>query len=289
MRQAAQRWILVICSLALLGCQESEQYQVGRQDGCEEAGGTWDTGNNLCLPLNSPPEPVSWMMIQDAQTIEIFFDRSVSSECTTEAFWSGRMKMTGVDKETVWFTNRPWRQIFHESTDFFISNFAKTFAPIEGGNPTAVINWDDATTGEDQNFIVRLLSLPGESPQYTGDTLSYRVCGLRLDDPMTSQPKPDDQQKPPADVPQAAGKFQLLVDAVGGVASCDVVLERTDCYLMGFCGSEGLGRGSCKDKTLQDAQDFGGGCAGSYAEGVADWNNPATLPLCAFFDSYQCR
>ena len=80
------------------------------------------------------------------------------------------------------------------------------------------------------------------------------------------------------------------MDAVGGISTCGGDREdQNDCYLMGFCGSEGWGQGSCKNKTKEDAQALSSGCAAAYETGLADWNNPETLPLCAFFDSFQCR
>ena len=104
--------------------------------------------------------------------------------------------------------------------------------------------------------------------------MAYQVCGLKLDDPSTLEPLPDDQQvQPPAD-PTAEGEFSLFIDSVlwPDAPSCypDDPKKTTDCYYMGVCGDEGFRMGSCSAKTQSDAAAYGESCAAQFDLGSAD-------------------
>jgi hypothetical protein len=62
-----------------------------------------------------------------------------------------------------------------------------------GGNPYAVLNWDDTITGDDKSVVVELRAVGASLPTCDGDTqpLVCRVYGLKLDGPATTRPLPD--------------------------------------------------------------------------------------------------
>ncbi|MCH2186308.1 hypothetical protein MK280_10600 [Myxococcota bacterium] len=154
-------------------------------------------------------EGVSWLMVQNAEGLSFAFDDAVDAACPGEAFWSGAMTMTGVDEETLYFTDRPSRRTLTQPTSDFVANFDEAFAPDSGGYPNAVLSWEDAATSRQRADVVEL-----SSPTFDASTstLVYSVCGLRLDDHETLMPFPDDQQVRPEAMPDATGRVSLFVD-----------------------------------------------------------------------------
>jgi len=260
-------------TLSLAGCDASEtgepSYLDGKKDNCTEMGGAWDAAGETCVP--APPEvSPHWLMVQDADAVTFAFDDAVDEACPAEAFWSGTMTMTGADAETLWFSDRPFRHAYTQTTAEFITGFVATF-PESAGSPNAVLSWKDAGTGAKTHAVVELRAVDGSSPSFdaTTSTVAYQVCGLKLDDPSTLEPLPDDQQvQPPAD-PTAEGEFSLFIDSVGaGAPKCGGTYEPTDWFWMGVCGHEGFRRGSCSAKTQIDAAAHGESCASEFAAGA---------------------
>ena len=170
--------------------------------------------------LPPPPAP-SWLMVQDSEGVSFDFDDVIDEECPSEAFWSGTMTMTGADPDTLWFTDRPDRLAYTEGTAEFISGFGETFSESTGGNPNAVLNWEDAGDGTEKHAVIELRYVDETSPSYDADSavLTYSVCGLRLDDPETLQTLPDNEQfQPPEDV-SVYGRLSLFIDSTGGIES----------------------------------------------------------------------
>lgn len=62
-----------------------------------------------------------------------------------------------------------------------------------GDNPYAVLNWDNAITGDDKSVVVELRTVGASLPTCDADTqpLVCRVYGHKLDDPATTSPLPD--------------------------------------------------------------------------------------------------
>jgi hypothetical protein len=170
-----------------------------------------------------PPTGPSWLMVQDSEGVSFDFDEALDEECSSEAFWSGTMTMTGADPDTLWFTDRPNRLAYTAGTAEFISGFGETFSESTGGNPNAVLNWEDADDGTEKHAVIELRYVDATSPSYDPDSavLTYSVCGLRLDDPGTRDPLPDiEQSQPPVDV-NAEGKLGLFIDSVT-LSSCSL-------------------------------------------------------------------
>lgn len=62
-----------------------------------------------------------------------------------------------------------------------------------GGNPYAVLNWDDAITGDDKSVVVELRAVDASLSTCGADAqpLVCRVYGHKLDAPATTSPLPD--------------------------------------------------------------------------------------------------
>ena len=228
------------------------------QDGCLAAGGLFDEETQECSPAPPAPEPAAWLMVQDAEAVTFEFDAEVSAECPEEAFWSGTMTMTGADPDTLWFTDRPDRLAYTQSTAEFTAGFEQTFSEATGGSPNAVLNWrewdDDGEIplpGEERHIVVELTSAAYSEEDAM---LTYSVCGLRLDDPATLEPLPDAEQYQPEEAP-ASGDFALFIDDVTKPV-CGPTEAETDCYLWGYCGPDGWDVGSCSGKR-RDAPEWG--------------------------------
>ncbi len=203
-----------LVALSLGACAQTG-YMSGRQDGCVEAGGVWKTDTNSCA------QPASWLVVQDASSVNFAFDDAKDTGCPTEAFWSGTMTMTGADSDTLQFSDRPYRLAFTQPTADFVSGFAEAFAEVSGGNPNAVLTWDDATTGDEKFAVVELVAITDTSPSYDADsnTLTYKVCGLKLDDPNILTPLSDSEQLAPEVSPRASGRYFLFIDLLRYVRS----------------------------------------------------------------------
>ena len=203
--------VVIVWSLTWVGC-ESQQgpdaYGSGRQDGCAEVGGTWNTVRDVCVL--GP----AWLMVQDAGSVRFTFNQEVDAACPSEAFWSGTLSMSDIDDETLFFTDRPYRHVFVETTAGFVTTFTETFSEASGGNPNAVLNWASRDTGRDQQFMVEIRDPVFDA---ASKVLVYGVCGLKLDDPSTLIPLSDEQQYMPLEQPAAQGRFSLFID-LGGKA-----------------------------------------------------------------------
>lgn len=124
----------------------------------------------------------------------------------------------GVSEETLYFSDRPYRHAFHRPTAEFVAQFEESFTQTSGGSPNAVVHWEDASSGNRQGTVVELLA-----PSYDEAirTLTYKVMGLRLDDPQTLRPLPDEQQLKPVAEPQTSGSVDLFIDtAFPDCATC---------------------------------------------------------------------
>ena len=166
------------------------------------------------------PAPVTgtpkWLMVQDSGSVSFDFDVSIDEGCPVEAFWSGTMTMGDADPETLWFSDRPDRLAFTETTDEFVTGFGTTFTASTGGDPNAVLNWQDPADDVEKHAVLELRYVEGTSPQYDGDArvLTYSVCGLRLDDPDTLQPLPESEQVEPPETVSSIGNVTLFIDTV---------------------------------------------------------------------------
>lgn len=166
------------------------------------------------------PAPVTgtpkWLMVQDSGSVSFDFDVSIDEGCPVEAFWSGTMTMVDADPETLWFSDRPHRLAFAQPTAEFVTGFGDTFTVSTGGDPNAVLNWDDSVEDTEKHAVLDLRYLEGTSPQYDGDAgvLTYSVCGLRLDDPDTLQPLPESEQVEPPETVSSIGNVTLFIDTV---------------------------------------------------------------------------
>ncbi len=198
------------------GADESSAHRAdfmsGRQEGCVEAGGVWDADTSSCA------KAAQWLMTQDADGVSFAFDDAMGADCSSDAFWSGTMTLTGADSDTLWFSDRPHRLAFTSTTAAFVSVFADAFGKAGGGNPNAVLAWDDATTGDEMSAVVELVAIAGSSPSYDADSdaLIYQVCGLELEDPKTLAPLPASEQLAPESSPRAAGRYSLFIDQSAG-------------------------------------------------------------------------
>ncbi len=162
---------------------------------------------DLEVQAEKPPQP-SFLMFQDADGVHFTFDETLSDEGkAVGAIWSGRMTLTGIDPDMLWFSDRPNRIAFKKSTRNFVRNFTTTFTDANGGAPNAVVSWDDKKTDTVQ-FVVLELS----NPQLEGDVLEYSVVGLPLDDPKTLQPLPLEKQFVPPATPNVLGKVTIFID-----------------------------------------------------------------------------
>jgi hypothetical protein len=273
--RAATTWDAVVARGAcdpLPPPDDEPDYITGLQGGCLVAGGLFDAETKECLPAPPAPEPAEWLMVQDAEAVTFEFDPEVSAECPEEAFWSGAMTMTDADPDTLWFTDRPDRLAYTQSTDASVDGFEQTFSEATGSYPTAVLNWREwdvdeeiPVPGVERHIVVELTS-----PAYSQEdaTLTYAVCGLRLDDPGTLEPLPDAEQYQPEEAP-SSGDFALFIDGVTKPV-CGASEAESSCYLWGYCGSGGGNSGSCSGKGLANA-DWGtvaGACEKQFGEGV---------------------
>ncbi len=196
-----------LVALSLGACGQAG-YMSGRQDGCVEAGGIWNADTDSCA------QAVNWLIVQDADGMSFAFDDATDAGCPPEAFWSGTMTMTGTDSNTLQFSDRPYRLAFTQPTAEFVSGFSEAFSEASGGNPNAVLIWDDETTGDEKFALVELVAISDTSPSYDAEssTLGYSVCGLRLADPDTLTPLPDSEQLAPEASPRASGRYSLFID-----------------------------------------------------------------------------
>ena len=60
---------------------------------------------------------------------------------------------------TPWFSDRPYRHAFTQSTAEFVAGFGKAFSARSGSNPNAVLNWEDAITGDEKSVVLELLAV----------------------------------------------------------------------------------------------------------------------------------
>ena len=167
-------------------------------------------------PVTETTETPSWLMVQDSGSVSFDFDVSIDEGCPAEAFWSGTMTMEDADPETLWFSDRPDRVAFTQTTDEFVTGFHETFTASTGGDPNAVLNWQDPADDVEKHAVLELRYVEGTSPQYDGDArvLTYSVCGLRLDDPDTLQPLPESEQVEPPESVSSIGNITLFIDSV---------------------------------------------------------------------------
>jgi len=165
-------------------------------------------------PVAETTEAPSWLMVQDSGSVTFDFDDSIDEGCPAEAFWSGTMTMGDADPETLWFSDRPDRVAFTQTTDEFVTGFVTTFTASTGGDPNAVLNWQDPADDFETHAVLELRYVAGTSPQYDGDAgvLTYSVCGLRLDDPDTLQPLPESEQVEPPESVSSIGNITLFID-----------------------------------------------------------------------------
>ena len=168
-------------------------------------------------PVTETTETPSWLMVQDSGSVSFDFDGSIDEGCPAEAFWSGTMTMGDADPETLWFSDRPDRVAFTQTTDEFVTGFRETFTASTGGDPNAVLNWQDPADDAETHAVLELRYVEGTSPQYDGDAgvLTYSVCGLRLDDPDTLQPLPESEQVEPPESVSSIGNITLFIDPTG--------------------------------------------------------------------------
>ena len=173
----------------------------------------WACVASLSLGCGSENE-VAWLMVQDAADVSFAFDDAVDSACPSEALWSGTMTLTGADDATLWFSNRPYRLAFSEPTSEFITKFGATFTAETGGNPNAVVTWEDADTAEDRYAFVELRYVSPSSPGFDESTatLTYQVCGAPRYAPNTEDPLPADEQFIPSSTPAVSGRVSLFID-----------------------------------------------------------------------------
>ena len=142
------------------------------------------------------PAPVAegphWLMVQDSDGVRFDFDGSIDEGCPGEAFWSGTMTMTNADPETLWFSDRPDRLAFTQSTDEFVTGFGETFTESTGGDPNGVLNWEDSEDNTEKHAVLELRYVEGTSPSYDGEAgvLTYSVCGGCLTAQTTSRFSP---------------------------------------------------------------------------------------------------
>ena len=170
------------------------------------------------VPVTERTEGPSWLMVQDSGSLSFDFDVSIDEGCPAEAFWSGTMTMGDADPETLWFSDRPHRLAFTQTTDEFVAGFGTTFTASTGGDPNAVLNWQDPADDAEKHAVLELRYVAGTSPQYDGDAgvLTYSVCGLRLDDPDTLQPLPESEQVEPPESVSSIGNITLFIDPAAG-------------------------------------------------------------------------
>jgi hypothetical protein len=272
-RLATLSALSALITLGLASCDTSEtgepSYLEGMQDACAQAQGTWDAESETCAP--AVPDQ-NWLVIQDAEGVTFALDDTLDAACPEEAFWSGTMTMTGADTDTLWFSDRPFRHAYTQTTQEFIAGFGDTFSEDSGGDPNAVLNWKDTATMEEQHAVIELRYVDASSPSFDADTqtLSYAVCGLKLDDPTTLMPLPDDQQVQPPAAPMAQGEFSLFIDSVlvGQGAVCGSNEATTNCYWRGVCGNDAWAHGSCASKGLPPPS-WSDDCRIDYREGRA--------------------
>ncbi len=171
---------------------------------CADGGGAWDTNTETCA------KPPAWLMVQDAADVSFTFDPTLDVNCPAGAFWSGTLTMSEVDDETLWFTDRPYRLAYVQSTEDYSTDFPTLFNDTNGGAPNAVLNWFDSTTNTELHTVIEI-----DAPVYDSASPSVvygRVCGLMMDDANTLEPLPmTDQVQPPAN-PTAVGNFTLFID-----------------------------------------------------------------------------
>ena len=179
-------------------------------------------------------------MVQDAGGVSFDFDGSIDEGCPGEAFWSGTMTMTDADPETLWFSDRPDRLAFTQSTDEFVTGFGETFTESTGGDPNGVLNWEDSEDDTEKHAVLELRYVEGTSPQYDGDAsvLTYSVCGLRLDDPDTLEPLPESEQVEPPEEVSSNGKMTLFIDDYA--AELAAWAQRYNCFVGGFCSQAAI-------------------------------------------------
>jgi len=213
-------------------------------------------------------------MVQDSGSVSFDFDASIDEGCPAEAFWSGTMTMRDADPETLWFSDRPNRLAFTQTTDDFVTGFGETFTESTGGDPNAVLNWEDTADDAEKHAVVELRYLEGTSPQYDGDAgvLTYSVCGLRLDDPDTLQPLPESEQVEPPEIISSIGKTTLFIDPTTGGPAAPY-----NCFIGGFCAQAAIafdparfGYANVYDGHTQGTEPaLGAGC--DVADGEIEW------------------
>ena len=144
-------------------------------------------------------------MVQDSEGVSFDFDEALDEECSSEAFWSGTMAMTGADPDTLWFTDRPDRLAYTEGTAEFISGFGVNFSESTGGNPNAVLNWDeDNDDGVEEQVVPELRYHDDISPSHDAASQFSPTASVVFGSvpPFTPHPLPDPEQyRPPSTFP----------------------------------------------------------------------------------------
>ena len=245
-------------------------------------------------PSPTPPEaatePPSWLMVQDSGSVSFDFDGSTDPGCPTESFWSGTMTMRDADPETLWFSDRPDRLAFTQTTDEFVTGFGETFTESTGGDPNAVLNWEDSADDAEKHAVLELRYLQGTSPQYDGDArvLTYSVCGLRLDDPGTLQPLPESEQVKPPEIINSIGKTTLFIDP-----SPSPTDPPYNCFVGAFCAQQAASTSFYGMNALGNTNVYAGhtrgtepalGAGCNTGQGATNWNDGA-----AYYDTVETR
>jgi hypothetical protein len=142
---------------------------------------------------SSTEQETTWLMGQDAESVN--FDKA-SVECPEEAFCSGTVITAGADPDPLWFASRPAWLAYAEDAADFIANFGEVFTEAAGGNPTAVLNREDAADVVERQTVLEFRYVDETSPSFDADSpiLTYDVCGLQMDDKNTLKPLPASEQ-----------------------------------------------------------------------------------------------